>query len=99
MTTQAELIATIAERTAERTGAVAAFLDAFVEATTRRLCQGETVKVTGLGIFSPAAKAATAGRNPRTGEAIAVPARTQAKFKPAKALRDALNSAEASPAA
>ena len=44
-----------------------------------------------LGTFAVAERAATEGRNPRTGEKIAIPASKQPKFKAGKNLKDALN--------
>jgi DNA-binding protein HU-beta len=45
----------------------------------------------GFGTFSVAKRAATTGRNPRTGDTINIPASTQPKFKAGKALKDAVN--------
>jgi len=95
--TQAELIGAIAASTGEKPRLVTMVLDAFVAAARRELCSGRDVRLAGLGSFTMTAKAASAGRNPRTGEPIIVAARNRAKFKPAKALTDALNSTAAPP--
>ena len=55
-----------------------------------RGARGE-VRVVGFGTFSTAQRKATTGRNPRTGEAIQIPASTQPKFKAGKGLKDAVN--------
>ena len=44
-----------------------------------------------FGTFTSAKRKATTGRNPQTGAAIKIPASVQPKFKPGKALKDALN--------
>ena len=53
--------------------------------------KGDEVRLVGFGTFSVAERAASEGRNPRTGEKISIAASRQAKFKPGKTLKDALN--------
>ena len=65
-------------------------VDALVDALVGCLKKGEEVSIAGLGIFSVKARAARAARNPRTGETIQVPAMKIPKFRPAKALKDAV---------
>ena len=45
----------------------------------------------GFGTFVVKSRAARTGRNPRTGEAIAIPASRVPSFKAGKALKDAVN--------
>lgn len=52
---------------------------------------GDDVRLIGFGTFSVAQRAATEGRNPRTGEKIQIPASKQPKFKPGKELKEAVN--------
>lgn len=52
---------------------------------------GDSVNLTGLGIFTSKIRDAHPGKNPATGEAITIPAKRVAVFKPAKQLKDALN--------
>ncbi|PIR46754.1 MAG: DNA-binding protein HU [Candidatus Vogelbacteria bacterium CG10_big_fil_rev_8_21_14_0_10_45_14] len=54
------------------------------------LKKGEEVSISGLGIFSVKDRAARTARNPRTGELIQVGAMRVPKFRPAKALKDAV---------
>ncbi|MSR71662.1 MAG: HU family DNA-binding protein [Candidatus Taylorbacteria bacterium] len=54
------------------------------------LKRGEEVSIAGIGIFSVKMRAAREARNPRTGEAISVPAMKVPKFRAAKALKDAV---------
>lgn len=71
---------------AERT--VETMLSGIVDA----LKEGKEVSIAGLGIFSVKMRPARQGRNPRTGEAIEVPAMRVPKFRAAKALKDAVKS-------
>lgn len=52
---------------------------------------GDSVNISGFGIFTSKVRDAHPGKNPATGEAITVPAKRVAIFKPAKQLKDALN--------
>ena len=51
------------------------------------LAEGERIEIRGFGSFSVHHCPPRQGRNPRTGEAVAVPARHRPHFKPGKALR------------
>ena len=66
-------------------------VDAVVEAVTNALKQGQQVSVVGFGTFSVKHRAARSGRNPRTGETIAIRASNVPGFKAGKALKDAVN--------
>ena len=59
--------------------------------TADALARGETVTLAGFGTFSTRSRAALAGRNPATGETIAVAASRTPAFKAGRALRDAVN--------
>lgn len=65
-------------------------LDAVLEALVKTLKSGGEVSIAGLGIFSVKPRAARTARNPKTGEAIHVPATKVPKFRAAKALKDAV---------
>ncbi len=66
-------------------------LDATIDAITDSLKQSDPVALVGFGTFSVRDRAARAGRNPRTGEAIQISAARVPAFKAGKALKDALN--------
>jgi DNA-binding protein HU-beta len=55
------------------------------------LKKGGSVSLVGFGTFSVGKRAARTGRNPRTGAAIKIKAAKVPKFRPGKALKDALN--------
>ncbi len=69
----------------------AAAVDAVIEAVKSALKKGDDVRLVGFGTFSVANRAATTGRNPRTGEPIKIPASKQPKFKAGKELKEAVN--------
>lgn len=66
-------------------------VDGILEAITGSLKSGNEVRLVGFGTFSVADRAASTGRNPRTGESIQIPASKQPKFKAGKALKDSVN--------
>lgn len=66
-------------------------VDAVFESITSALKDGGEVRLVGFGTFSVSARAATTGRNPRTGESIQIKASNQPKFKAGKALKEAVN--------
>ena len=66
-------------------------VDAVIDAITNTLRSGTEVRLVGFGTFLVSSRAASTGRNPRTGEAISIPAAKLPKFKAGKALKDALN--------
>ena len=85
-----ELIAAVAEKTAmskkDSEKAVCAILDAVTEA----LAAGDKVQLVGFGTFEVKERAAHMGRNPRTKEAMEIPASRVAGFKVGKALKEAI---------
>ena len=55
------------------------------------LKQGQEVRLTGFGTFATSVRKATTGRNPRTGEEIAIGESTSVRFKAGKALKDSVS--------
>ena len=66
-------------------------VDAVLDSITGALSNGSAVSLVGFGTFSVKSRAARTGRNPRTGEAIQIPASNVPGFKAGKALKDAVN--------
>jgi DNA-binding protein HU-beta len=89
--TKSELINAIANNAglskADATKALAATLESITDA----LKAGEKVALIGFGTFSVSERAARTGKNPQTGEALAIPASTVTKFKAGQKLKDAVN--------
>ncbi|MDO8608295.1 MAG: HU family DNA-binding protein [Phaeospirillum sp.] len=68
----------------------ASAVEGVFQAITAALTSGEEVRLVGFGTFAVSERAASEGRNPRTGEKIAIPASKQPKFKAGKGLKDAI---------
>ena len=66
-------------------------LDAVLKAVTSTLKDSGSVTLAGFGTFSVGKRAARTGRNPRTGDQIRIAAAQVPKFRPGKALKDAIN--------
>jgi DNA-binding protein HU-beta len=65
-------------------------IDCYHETVAGALKGGQRVEILGFGSFSVAKREARIGRNPKTGAALKIKAKTVAKFKPGKALADSL---------
>ncbi|GGO08603.1 integration host factor subunit beta [Iodidimonas muriae] len=61
------------------------------EEITAAMCRGDRVELRGFGAFSVKTRPARTGRNPRTGEAVAVEEKHVPYFKTGKDLREQLN--------
>ena len=66
-------------------------VDGVIDAITNSLKNADQVTLVGFGTFLVRDRAARAGRNPRTGEAIQIAAAKVPGFKAGKALKDAVN--------
>lgn len=88
---KSELIEHIAESADISKASAGRALDAAIEAITTALKAGEEVTLVGFGSFHVSERAARTGRNPRTGDAIDIEAAKVPKFRPGKALKDAIN--------
>lgn len=65
-------------------------LESVVGMVSEHLVKGDEVAIAGFGTFATSQRAAREARNPRTGESVQVPAMKVPKFKPGKALKDAV---------
>lgn len=86
-----ELIEHIANNADISKAAAARALESTIDAIKKTLKKGGTVSLVGFGTFAVGKRAARTGRNPRTGAAINIKAAKVPKFRPGKALKDALN--------
>ncbi|MBT5072606.1 MAG: HU family DNA-binding protein [Kordiimonadaceae bacterium] len=86
-----ELIASVAGSAGISKADATRAIDSVLDTISNTLAAGEEVRLIGFGTFGVANRAASVGRNPRTGEAIQIAAATRPKFKAGKALKDAVN--------
>jgi DNA-binding protein HU-beta len=66
-------------------------LEALIGGVKSTLRKNGSVSLVGFGTFAVTKRAARSGRNPRTGAAIKIKAAKVPKFRPGKALKDAVN--------
>ena len=74
-------------------------MGAVFDVLKQALQRGEKVDLRGLGVFKVRESKPRQARNPRTGEALSIPARKAAVFKPGKELSAFLNAAVEEPEA
>lgn len=86
-----ELINSVANESGLTKADAARAVDAFITAVSKALAKGNDVRLVGFGTFLVVKRKATEGRNPRTGKPIKIPASKQPKFRPGKALKEAIN--------
>ncbi len=65
-------------------------INAIFSEMSKKLSKGEEVNIAGFGSFKVTKRAARMGVNPKTGEKIKIAAKKVTKFRPAKALKDAV---------
>jgi DNA-binding protein HU-beta len=86
-----DLIATVAQETDISKAKATEVVEAVFGAIEKSLKAKEEVRLVGFGTFVTAAREASKGRNPRTGEEIDIPASISVRFKAGKTLKDAVN--------
>ena len=91
---RSELLQALAKENPElRADEIEQVVDIFFDEIAGRLAEGGRVELRGFGAFSTRERGARTGRNPRTGEAVDVPAKRVPYFKPGKEMRRSLNDA------
>jgi len=89
--TKAELVddvanaAELTKKDAER------LVEIVFESIIESLNQGEKIELRGFGSFRVRERGARRGRNPKTGEAVSIPAKRVPYFKPGKELKEMIN--------
>jgi len=86
-----DLIAKVAEETGLSKNDATRAVDSVFDIITKALKKGDEVRLVGFGTFNVSKRAASVGRNPRTGEQIEIPASKQPKFRAGKGLKDSVN--------
>jgi DNA-binding protein HU-beta len=85
-----ELVEAVATSASIKKSEAETVIDAVFETIAKQLKSGSEVRLTGFGTFVVSHRAATEGRNPRTGETIKIAARKVPRFKAGKGLKDAI---------
>lgn len=86
-----ELIAVVAEKAGISKKDAEKTVKAFTDAVSEELVKGGKIQLVGFGTFEVTERAAREGRNPKTGEVMAIAASKSPKFKAGKALKDMVN--------
>jgi integration host factor subunit beta len=93
MMIRSELVQRLAEENGGMTPAeIERIVSLFFDEISEHLSKGGRVELRGFGAFTTRARDARTGRNPRTGETVAVAAKKVPFFKPGKEIRERLNS-------
>ncbi len=88
--TKTQIVRHMAERLEMPVGQAAAFLGGLVQLATDQTRENGEFTIPGLGKLVKAQRAARMGRNPATGEAMEIKAKTTVKFRLAKSAKDAV---------
>ncbi len=86
-----ELVAAVADKSGLTKSQASDAVEATIECICDALSKGDEVRLVGFGNFMVTNRAASTGRNPKTGVAIQIPASKSPKFKAGKALKEAVN--------
>jgi DNA-binding protein HU-beta len=90
MANKTDLVDAIAERSSLSKKHAEQVLDTVIECVAQTLKKGDKLTISGFGTFAVSDRAARTGRNPQTGETIQIPASKNPRFKPGKALKEAI---------
>ena len=88
---KSDLVAHIADYAGISKKDAEAALNGFMDGVEGSLKKEDSVQLVGFGTFAISHRKATTGRNPKTGEAINIPAKKAVRFKVGKKLNDAIN--------
>ncbi len=86
-----ELIAAVAQKAGLTKKDAERVINATIDTITAALSEGDKVSLSGFGIFEVKTREARVGRNPRTKEAIQIPATRLPVFKASKTLKDTVS--------
>ena len=90
--TKSELIELMAERQPQLSHKdIELAVKTMIEHMSQVLATGSRIEIRGFGSFSLHHRAARTGRNPKTGDAVQLPAKFVPHFKPGKELREQVN--------
>jgi len=88
--TKEELVEKVASTAGLSKADASRVLNSILDSVKAALKKGQKVSLVGFGSFSVSKRKARKGRNPRTGEAIKIPAGKVPRFSAGKSLKDAV---------
>ena len=86
-----ELVKEIAKKTKVSQKESAEVLTALIDTITKTVSKGKKVTLVGFGTFESRKRAARTGRNPQTGKALQIPAKTVPAFSAGKKFKETVN--------
>ncbi|MDX2177918.1 MAG: HU family DNA-binding protein [Candidatus Sumerlaeia bacterium] len=89
--TKAKVVAVLMERTGLSRRDATVAVEVFMDQVKAGLSRDEKVSLVGFGTFYVKVQRARQGRNPRTGQSIAIPEKRVTVFKPGKSFRAMVN--------
>lgn len=90
MTTKASIVSRVAEAAGVSKRAAGSLVDLFAAILNSDLANNGVANIPGIGKLKLADRAARAGRNPRTGETLQIPARKAVRFRPSAGLKQSV---------
>ncbi|HEV3474770.1 MAG TPA: HU family DNA-binding protein [Actinomycetota bacterium] len=84
------MVSEVSKKTDIPPSSVARVVDVAIELVRQSVSKGERVILSGFGTFERVRRNARTGRNPRTKEAVGIPARSVPVFRPAPAFRESV---------
>ena len=89
--TKTDIISNVAEKTGVSKKDTEKVFKGILDEITSALANKDKVQIPGFGTFDTVKRNARTGRNPINGNSVEIPEKTAPKFKPGKALKDAVN--------
>lgn len=91
--TKADLVEKVAQEADMTKKDAEQLVEIIFDSITGTLNKGEKIELRGFGSFRVRERNSRKGRNPKTGEAVDIPAKRVAYFKPGKELKELINQA------
>ena len=86
-----ELVQEVAKKAKVTQKEAAEIINAFMDTVQKAVAKNKKVTLAGFGTFEARKRAARTGRNPQTGKAINIPAKTAPVFSAGKKFKDVVN--------
>lgn len=88
--TKNQFVSAVAAKTGKAKSETAEVVDAIFDTITQTMIKGDSVNISGFGVFRISNRKAREGINPRTGEKIHIAAKKAPKFRAGKTLKEAV---------